>query len=111
MADLMESLPGESRLTRMVAAGQVIEKGIQKRLRTFVGLVGQMVMPLVKGESHSGEEDRGGDGEAHPEPDVFSGEEVGRDKAGSCFFSGEEGGDGETDIRSGDDWPDNGDEH
>ena len=32
----------------MVAAGQVIEKGVQKRLRTLVGLVEQMVMPLVK---------------------------------------------------------------
>ena len=32
----------------MLAAGQVIEKGVQKRLRTLVGLVGQMVMPLVK---------------------------------------------------------------
>ena len=32
----------------MVAVGQVIEKGVQKRLRTLVGLVGQMVMPLVK---------------------------------------------------------------
>ena len=82
----------------MVAAGQVIEKGVQKRLQTLVGLVGQMVMPLVKVR-----------GTLERKTEVVIGKHTlsltySQEKRSGVIrqvhvFSGEEGGDGETDIR------------